>query len=64
MYEYIRMLLSERGKTFADLSRATGILQSTFSVGKKRDSNMSLKNAIKVADYLGITLDELVRGAK
>lgn len=64
MYEKIRKLLEERGETFADLSRATGILQSTLSVGKKRNSDMSLRTAVKIAKYLGISLDDLVEELK
>lgn len=60
MYERIRKLLEQRGETFADLSRGTGILQSTLSNFKARNSTLSVQNVLKVARYFGITVEELM----
>ena len=60
MYEKLQKLLAEREKTFADLSRATGIVESTFANCKRRGTNLSIKNAVKVAKFLGVSVDELI----
>lgn len=60
MYKRFEELLKERGVTVMDVARATGINQSTLATWKMRDTNLSIKNAIKIADYFGITIDDLV----
>lgn len=58
-------LLKERNEKIADLARGTGILQSTLSMFiNRKGAELSMRNAIKIADYFGVTLDELVRGGK
>ena len=60
MYEVLEKLLKERGETFADLSRATGIGQTTLSNLKARGGWLSYENAKKAAEYLGVKMEELV----
>lgn len=60
MYQKFEALLKERGVTVAEVARATGINQSTLTNWKQRDTNLSIKNAIKIADYFGIKIDDLV----
>ena len=60
MYQRFEKLLKEHGVTAADVSKATGINQSTLSNWKHRDTNLSIQNAVKIADYFGIKLDDLV----
>lgn len=52
-------ILKERGVSAAELSRATGIEQSTLSNIKKRNSGLSLENALRIADFLKIDVREL-----
>ena len=60
MYAVFLQLLIETGKTVADVSRETGIGQSTFSNWKKRNNLLSAKNAKILADYFGVTVDYLM----
>ena len=59
MYSIFERLLNERGVTVADVCRATGIRQSTMSNWKKRNNNLSAKNAKLVADYFNVSVDYL-----
>ena len=43
------------------VSKATGIERSTFSDWKSGRSKPKLEKLIKIADFLGVTLDELAR---
>lgn len=60
MYDIFERLLKERGVSVADVCRATGIRQSTMSNWKNRRNRLSAKNAELVADYFGISVDELM----
>lgn len=63
MYERIEQMLAERGETFADLARGTGIKMSTIYMFKaRRKVNLSALNAMKVAEYLGVSLNWLYKG--
>lgn len=62
MYEIYKRLLEERNVTTADVCKATGISQSTMSNWKKRNNALSVKNAQKVADYFGVTIEYLLYG--
>lgn len=62
MYSIYEELLKKRGVTTADVSRATGINQSTFANWKRRQNELSMKNAALVAEFFGVTVDTL-RGA-
>lgn len=62
MYDIYEKLLELRGVTTADVCKATGISQSTMSNWKKRKNNLNAKNAQKVADYFGVSVDFLMSG--
>lgn len=64
MYETLEKLLKERGLTFAEVSRATGISESVFSNLKTRGNNLSFDNAAKVARFLGLPLERLAGDAE
>jgi transcriptional regulator with XRE-family HTH domain len=56
MYEIFELLCQQKGVTVAEVSRSTGISQSTLSNWKKRRNNISAENAKKLADYFGVTV--------
>lgn len=60
MYEIFEKLLQERGIKTADVSRATGIAEGTFSNWKKRRNKLSPELLIKIADYFGVSLDYMM----
>lgn len=62
MYDIYEKLLALKGVTTADVCKATGISQSTMSNWKKRKNNLNAKNAQKVADYFGVSVDFLMSG--
>jgi transcriptional regulator with XRE-family HTH domain len=62
MYEIYERLLKAKGLSTADVCKATGISQSTMSNWKKRQNNLSTKNAQKVADFLGVSINYLMTG--
>lgn len=64
MYEVFEMLCEQRGVTVAEVSRATGIAQSTLSNWKKRRNNLSAANAKKIADYFGVDVGFLMSGVQ
>lgn len=62
MYSVFLKLLEMTGLTVADVSKATGIYQSTLSNWKKRNNLLSAKNAQIIADYFGVSVDYLMTG--
>jgi transcriptional regulator with XRE-family HTH domain len=60
MYEIFEKLLEERNLTVAEVSRATGISQSTFSNWKSRRNKLSANNAIRLASFFGVTVGYLM----
>lgn len=62
MYEVFEQLLQKFGVTTYQVSKATGIAQSTFSSWKNRKNLISGEKAKKIADYFGITVDFLMTG--
>ena len=60
MYEVFEMLLGARGVNVADVSKATGISQSTLSNWKKRRNKLSADNAAKIANFFGVSIDYLM----
>ncbi len=60
MYRIFEALLKERGMTVAEVSRQTGIRQSTLSNWKKRDNQLNGKNAALIADLFGVSVDYLM----
>ena len=49
-----------RGITQVDLAKETGIPQSTISAWEKGINIPNVADCIKLADFYGITIDELV----
>lgn len=61
MYEVFLMLLAKSGLNAADVSRATGIPETTLSNWKRR-GRCGIKNGQKIADFFGVSLDYLMTG--
>lgn len=61
MYAKYVKLRDAKGVNDANVSEATGIPRSTFTDWKSGRSNPKLEKLIKIADFLGVSLDELVR---
>ena len=59
MYEIFLRLLAVSGVTTADVCRAIGESETTFSNWKKRDNLIGAKTGIKIAAFFGVTLDYL-----
>ena len=62
MYEVFEQLCQQKGVTVYQVSKATGISQSTFSTWKKRRNIISGELAKKIADHFGVTVDYLMTG--
>ncbi|WP_270471661.1 helix-turn-helix domain-containing protein [Hungatella hathewayi] len=62
MYEIFEQLLQKYGVTTYQVSKATGISQSTFSNWKARRNLLSPDKAKIIADYFGVSLDYLMTG--
>lgn len=61
MYAKYVELRDKKGIRDADVAKATEIPQSTFTDWKNGKSSPKLEKLIKIADYLGVTLDEFVK---
>lgn len=62
MYEIFEKLLKEKGLRAADVSRATGIKSPVFSEWKKGKSKPNTEKMIKIAKFLGVTVEYLTTG--
>ena len=62
MYEVFEQLLQKFGVTTYQVSKATGIGQSTFSSWKARRNLISGDKAKKIADYFNVSVDYLMTG--
>lgn len=62
MYSVFVSLLDSRHKKPIDVSRATGISPSTFSDWKTGKSTPNAEKLVKIARYLGTTVEYLVTG--
>ena len=60
MYSIFLELLKLTGESSADVSRATGISETTLSNWKIRNSRLSAKNATLIADHFGVSVDYLM----
>ena len=60
MYSIFLELLELTGESVADVSRATGISETTLSNWKTRNGRLSTKNAILVADHFGVSVAYLM----
>lgn len=61
MYAKYVELRNAKGCKDSDVARATHIPQATFSEWKKGKGVPKVDKLIKIADFFGVTLDELVR---
>lgn len=62
MYEVFEQLLQKFGVTAYQVSKATGIHQSTLSNWKARRNLIRGDKAQKIADYFGVSVDYLMTG--
>lgn len=60
MYDIFERLLQKKGVTTYQVSKITGISQSTFSNWKNRRNLISTENGKKLAEYFGVSLDYLM----
>lgn len=60
MYDIFEKLLQKHGVTTYQVSKATGITQSTFSNWKSRRNLISSENGKKIADYFKVPIDYLM----
>lgn len=60
MYNIIKQLAEEQGKTVAQVSRESGVSEAVMSMMKKRGGKLSTENAAKVARVLNVTVDRLL----
>ena len=59
-YTKFRSLLMKKGVTAADVSRATGITQSTFTMWKQGKSCPKVDKLIRISEYFGCPLETLL----
>ena len=64
MYEVFEQLLQKFGVSTYQVSKATGIPQSTFSSWKSRKNLISGEKAKKIAEYFGVSVDYLMTGVE
>ena len=62
MYEYFALLLKSRGVTAYEVSKNTGIPQSTLSDWKRGRCTPKQDKLQKIADFFGVSIDYLVNG--
>lgn len=61
MENNFRVLLARQRKKVSDVHEATGIAKSTLiGLYYERTKNPETTTLLKVADYLGVTIDELL----
>ncbi len=60
MYNIIKQLAEEQGKTIAQISRESGVSEAVMSMMKKRGSKLNLENAAKIARVLGVPVERLL----
>lgn len=62
MYEIFAELLEKKGLKAADVTRATGIKSPVFSEWKKGKSKPNTEKMIKIANFLGVSIEYLMTG--
>lgn len=62
MYEIYQRLLDKKGLKNADVARATGISNMTLSDWKRGKTTPKADKIEKIAGFLDVTVDYLVRG--
>ena len=60
MYERIRELRQEKGKTTIEVSTKLGIEQSYYSKLELGKHKISIENLIKIADFYNVSIDYLI----
>ena len=60
LYDNLQILLDKYDKNASQLSKATGITKSSFTHWKKSGFNPNLKHIILIADYFGVSIDEVI----
>ena len=61
MENNFRVLLAKQRKKVSDIHEATGISKTTLtSLYYERTKNPETETLLKVANYLGVTIDELL----
>ena len=60
MYEIFAQLLEKKGVTPYQVSKATGVAQSSLSDWKNGKSKPKFDTMKKIADYFGVTVDYLL----
>ena len=61
MKNNLRVILAKQRKKVSDIHEATGISKSTLiALYYERTKNPETATLLKVADYLGVTIDELL----
>ena len=64
MYEIFDKLLKDKGIKAADVTRATGIKSTVFSEWKKGKSKPNTEKMIKIANFLGVSVEYLITGVE
>lgn len=59
MWKKVEKILKEKGMSIYRLSKITGIPDNTLRNYRSKHSDPSFTNVCKIADALGISLDEL-----
>ena len=62
MYSVFEHLLQEKGVTRYQVSKATGIPQTTLSTWKTRGTDPSVSTMKRLADYFDVSMEYLVTG--
>lgn len=58
----IQYILAEKGITTYKMSKGVGISQGNlYDILSGKNSNPTIKSVKKIADYLGVTVDELLK---
>lgn len=61
MENNLRIILAKQRKKISDIHEATGISKTTLtSLYYERTKNPEIATLLKVANYLGVTMDELL----
>lgn len=59
IYERIKEICAKKKISISSVERATGL--SNGSISKWSESTPKVDNLLKIADYLGVTLEELIK---
>ena len=57
MWDYFEQLLQQRNITVVEVSKATGIPQSTFSMWKNRRNILSAENLLKLSKFFNVPME-------